>query len=186
MCWLCSPSRESLSWTGRTVLPSGQSVSFLNVLANDSSSSREERARAIFTLFAHHIRPGSSAAEVHAVLTSTNWMASANLYAVTALGGWVPVEYTLEDSVFCMDASPADMDKQWSPWIICLRLSGIKPSGRNQEELIREALAFLSGDTRLHGNPKLVEFALCFPGQPEVGRRHIERFCRRGTHVYDW
>jgi hypothetical protein len=181
----CAHNRaESLSWNGRTILPGGQSIVSLNALANNSACTRDERARAIFNLFAHHIRPGASAAQVHAVLTDTNWMSDVNLYRIRALGGWAPVELNFEDSVFCLQLFPVEMNKQWSPWGLYFRLSGHGPNGLARSE--EEADAFLRGDTTLHGNPKLVEFALCYPEQPNTRHSRRERFTRQGIHVYDF
>ena len=179
----CAHRSESVSWNDHTILPGGESIASLNALASNQESNRADRARAIFTLFAHHIRPGFSAGEVHRILTDTNWMSEINLYGVYALGGWVPVEMTFEDTVFCLDLFPAEMDKQWSPWAIYFRLSGTTPEGPGRRK--EEALAFLHGDTTVQGNPKLLEFALCFPEQPETRRGRIERFSRLGMYVYD-
>src|SRR5215218_7021741 len=182
---------ESLSWNDHTVLPKGESITSLNTLANNPASNRADRARAIFTLFAHHIRPGSSAADVRRVLADTNWMAAVNLYGVYALAGWIPVEIGSEDTVFCLHLFPVEMDGSWSPWVIYFRLSGKPPEGPGRRK--EEALAFLHGDTTLRGNPKLVEFALCYPDTRDTthgiraddpGRHRIERFSRRGIHVY--
>ena len=180
----CTSHRsESISWNGRSILPRGESVASLNIIANDFGRSRADRARAIFTLFAYHMQPGFSAVQVHGVLTDTNWMGDVNLYGVYALGGWVPVEMTFEDTVFCLHLFPVDADKHWSPWVIYFRLSGTTPEGPGRPA--EEALAFLHGDTTLRGNPKLVEFALCYPGnQPSVTRR-CERFSSKGIHVYE-
>lgn len=173
---------ESLSWSGHTILPKGESVTSLNTLANTPAADRADRARAIFTLFAHHIRPGSSAADVHRVLADTNWMGEVNLDGIYALQGQVPLDMTSGDTSFCLHLFPVEKDNQWSPWVIYFRLSGRGPDGVRSKE---EALAFLRGDTTLHGNPKLVEFALCFPANEETRRSRIERFSCRGIHVYD-
>jgi hypothetical protein len=183
---------ESLSSSGHTILPKGESVTALNAFANNSASNRADRARAIFKLFAHHIRPGASAAEVHSVLADTNWMGDVNLYRVYVPPDFLPVEMTSEDTVFCLHLFPlVEMDKLSSPWFIYFRLSGLprEGSGRNPEE----AMAFLRGDTTLYGRPRLIEFALCYPSDPAASypsaqamlTARIERFSRRGIRVYE-
>jgi len=182
----CAHDRgEKLSWNDQTILPRGESVTSLTARANDAASDRADRARAIFALFAHHIRPESSASEVHRVLTDATWLQDTHLYGVRALGGWVPVEMTFEDTVFCIHLLPVEKEKGWSPWVIYFRLSG-----KLRDE---DALAFLRGES-VTGNPKLVEFALCYPDARDTthgiraddpGRRRIERFSRRGIHIYE-
>ena len=156
-----------------TILPQGESVAFLTSLANDPSNSQEVRARAVFTLFGRHIQPGSSASEVHDVLTDTAWLKENNLKGVRILGGWVPVEFTAEDTIFSIALFPADSAGGWSPWVIYLRLSG-----HIQDE---EALKFLRGAPGI-GRIKLLEFALCFPSPPnQTGR--IEMYTPKGLRI---
>ena len=176
----CAHSPTSLSWGDHSALPFGESVASLNAVVASSASSPDEKAKAIFTLFAQHIRPGSTAEQVHSVVMDTNWMASAYVYGVGALGGSVPVELTPDDSVFILllfrESRPAN------PWHICFRLSGKGSSGSIRSD--EEASAFLRGDTTLQGSPRLLEFALCFPDATEYHGR-IERYGPKGIHVYE-
>lgn len=182
----CAHDAARAPWNGRTILPDGQSIAALNILANDEKSTQEVRAKAVFTLFAHHIRPGFSAAQVRAVLTDTNWVSETNLYGVYSLKGKVPVDWTFDNTVFCMHLFPEEMEKRWSPWVIYISLPNSMSEGpmRSQEE----ALAFLRGDTSLPGDPKLLEFALCFPDLDHGGRDidRIERYAPQGLMVYDF
>ncbi len=174
----CAHGRgERLSWKDRSILPEHESIASLNECANagEALAFREDRACAIFTLFARYIRPGASAEQVHRALANTNWMGDIDLAAITGLGGWIPIDW--KDSVFSLELFPVKHYREdGGRWVIYLRLSG---SSRPSEE----ALAFLRGDGGLPGEPKLEEFALCFPSRPEQNR--IERFTRRGLHVYE-
>jgi hypothetical protein len=174
----CAHDRgQSISWNGHTILPNDQSIGYLNDVAGNPTGSRDERAKAVFSLFAHYIRPGFAAGEVRRVLTDTNWMGDVNLYGVSALGGWVPLESSLDDTKFCLHLFPVEQDKRWSPWVIYFRLSGHPRSDV-------DALAFLHGANTIEGDPKLLEFALCFPSASEGHMGRIERFGRGGIHVY--
>ncbi len=168
-----SPVRQSSGG-----LPSGENVAVLNARANSSTNNQAERASAVFTLFAHHIRLGSSAADVHQALTDTAWLQESHLYGVRILGGWIPVEMTFEDTVFCIHLFPDDSAKEWSPWVIYFRLSG-----QLRDE---DALAFLKGESVV-GNPKLMELALCFPHslKPRNLPGRIERYSTNGIHIYN-
>jgi len=156
-----------------TILPQGESVASLTSRANDSSNSQEIRARAVFTLFARHIQPGSSVSEVHRVLTDTAWLKESDLQGLRILAGWVPVEFTTEDTIFGIALFPMSSASGWSPWVIYLRLSG-----HIQDE---EALKFLRGAPGME-KTKLLEFALCFPSPPnQTGR--IEMYSPKGLRV---
>jgi hypothetical protein len=163
-------SSDTMSWDSHASLKSSATIPALNVLANNDTTDRAERARAVFTLFANYVKPGDAPAKVHGILTDARWLEHANLYGVYALDGWIPVETSFEDTVFCLHLF-AD-EKGWSNWVIYFRLTG---SPHWQKE---DALAFLRGKS-VSGSPKIVEFALCFPG------RRIERFSARGIYVYD-
>ncbi|MBC8877247.1 MAG: hypothetical protein H8E44_48075 [Planctomycetes bacterium] len=107
---------------------------------------------------------------VAATLKDTSWLGEINLYGVHSLHGKVPVEWAETDTVFCLHLFPDESGR--SDWVIYLRLSG--KSGRPKEE----ALAFLKGEPDVPDNPKLVEYAICFPD----GR--IERYSKQGLAVY--
>jgi hypothetical protein len=161
-------------WDGVSRLKCEAAPADLNRAANDVSVSREKRAEAIFSLFANHVKPPQGAAAVARVLKGEKWLNEAKLRGVYLLGGVIPVEWTSEDTVFCLLLFP---DKEgWSDWVVYFRLSG--GSGRTEDE----AHAFLRGDKDLKGTPKLVEFALCFPEGKNQSRR-IERFAEQGISV---
>jgi hypothetical protein len=148
---------------------SAESVSALNVQANNASKSQGERAHAIFTLFAHHLRPGSSSADVRRVLANTNWLHDTRLIAIPDSGPGLPIRVTSEDSAFVIHLFPTEKNEGRSPWVIYFRLT---------YDLRKEdALAFLRGE-RLKSDLKLVEFALCSP-------RRVDHFSHEGVHAYD-
>jgi hypothetical protein len=164
-------------WNGSSRLKSNTTAEDMRRRADDSSAAREKRAEAIFALFANHIKVPQGAADVAKVLAEATWLKDADLFGCYMLAGQVPVEWTLEDTVFCLHLFPR---KNESPdWVIYFRLSG--GSGRT----IDEARAFLRGADDLKGAPKLVEFALCFP--PADGKRlgRIERFSEKGIAVFE-
>jgi hypothetical protein len=92
---------------------------------------------------------------VHQALGEANWLKDAHLQAVHRLCGWIPVDFTFEDTVFCVYLFPDRTG--WSDRVIYFRLSG----GADWKE--EDARAFLNGAKCLRGNPTLVEFALCAP-----------------------
>jgi len=167
-----------LSWNGRTILPNDESVTALLARANNPTGNQADRARAVFTLLARHVRPGSSATDVHRVLTDTAWLQQTHLHGFRALAGWIPVEMGSDHTVFRMYLFPADADKQWSPWVIYFRMSGMLRD--------EDALVFLRGERAIEST-RLVEFALCFPHSSKPGNLvgRIERFSREGIHIYD-
>ena len=103
------------------------------------------------------------------------WLASARLEGVYALGGWIPVELTRTDTVFCLKLFPTE--KGWSEWVIYFRLSG------GHQRPVTDAEAFLSGREGTRSAGSLQEFALCLPpvGKERMGR--IERFRAEGISV---
>jgi RNA polymerase sigma factor (sigma-70 family) len=141
----------------------------LRQLADDTTADRKKRVEAVFSLFANHLRPPKDAAAVHEILGEANWLKDAKLYAIHALGGQIPLEWRQGDSVFVLHLF-ADRDGH-SDQVIYFELSG--GTGRTAEE----GLAFLRGGKGLKGDPKLVEFTLCF------GDGRFERFSDKGTLV---
>jgi hypothetical protein len=163
----------------QTILPAGESAKVLNSRANNPISSQAERARAIFTLFAHHIRPGYSAVEVHQVLGNAVWLSGVHVNCIRVLAGWVPVDATaVGDTIFCMQLFPVGENEGARYWAIYFRLSG-----QHQDE---DGLAFLKGQN-VTGNPRLVEYALCFPHSSKPGHLlgRMENFSQQGIYVYN-
>ena len=167
-------STETISWGDHTRLPKGETVEVLNARANNPTNNQAERARAVFTLLARHMRPGSAAHEVGRVFIDPGWLTETKLDYVWEINGWIPVEF--EDSVFRLSLFPADSAVGWSPWTIYFRVwPGV---------LEEDVLEFLKGRD-VAGSAQLKEFALCFPPSKPQGRGRIERFSVYGMHVYD-
>jgi hypothetical protein len=139
----------------------------LRQVADDTTADRMKRVEAIFSLFTNHLQPPKDATAVRGVLGQANWLKDAKLDAIHTLGGKIPLQWRQGDSVFVLYLFP-DRDGD-SDEGIYFELSG--GAGRTADE----GLAFLRGGKGLKGNPKLVEFALCF------GDGRFERFGDRGT-----
>jgi hypothetical protein len=177
-------------WRRHSILPNDRSIEELNAIANNPTNSQNERAIAVFKLFAHHIPPGLSAKDVYRVLANAGWLNKNDvpIYESNIVGGYIPVELNGHDSVFEMSLFPEKGKHVWSPWVIYIRLSGragLSGAPRSAED----ASAFFHGDTTLYGNCTLEEFALCFPDEPveggEVGETQgwLEIFSRKGIRV---
>lgn len=138
-----------------------QKISSLNVLANDVSADPEARCHAIFQLFDDFAKPGCTVAALRTVLTDTRWVQKTNVHAITAVGGFIPVE--LGPGPVFIASGPLVGTKQHPLYYdIYFRLSEDGP------ESVDGCLAMLKnkGD---HDNVRLIEFALCDPGP--------ERYC---------
>ena len=172
----CTP-RDDFRWDGKSQLESKSTLAELQQVANDASLKREKRVEAIFTLFANHVKLPASAAVMAKVFAGEKWLEPSNLGAIRVLGGWIPVDFGSDGSVFRVYLFPDQ--KGWSDSVIYLRLSG--DSGRPENE----AIAFMRGDGGLKGDPELLEFALCFPPPEKRQEGRIERFSIKGIHVYE-
>jgi len=162
---------ESNYWDGCTSLKSSIPISTLNALANDASTNRTVRAKAIFTLFANYVKAGCSAEDIKRVLTDTRWLKKSHVEAIQNLDGWIPLGFTGHETWVCIELFPLKWDPPYDQWLIYFSMTG---RGRSDQE----AWAFLRGDTTLADSPKMIEFALCFP----YGKR-FERFSTRGIHI---
>jgi hypothetical protein len=162
-----------------TVLPPNDDIAALNARANDSNNSQEDRARAIFTLFAYHVHLGASATDIRRVFPNPAWVQQTHLYSGDLLTGWIPLDITPDESVFAIHLFPTGTDERWSPWIVYVRLTG-------RFLQYEDAVAFLRGE-RGSWNPKLAEFALCYPNSSEPRKfpGRIETFSREGVRVYE-
>jgi len=155
-------------WKRHSVLPKGESVAILDARANDQSKSQAERARAVFTLLARHIKVGASANKVHRIFVNTAWLQECRYDCIRILNGWMPIVWPEGTTAYELALFPLQKDSEWGQWHIYFSLSGDLKD--------EDGLSFLRGE-QLPGNPKLYEFALCFPD----GR--IERYsswCMRG------
>ena len=177
----CAPWRgESGSWRDPNELLRNEDVAALNALANDPAITPAERARAVFSLFSQHLRPGCSAAEVRRVLTDTAWLQETRLLAFRGSTDQTPVEMTSEDTVFGLHLFPGKVEPRTSPWVIYFRLSG-----RHDQDGV--AHKFLTGAAAAPDSPRMLEFALCLnysPGTRELHGR-MERVSSKGIHIFE-
>lgn len=186
----------SFSWNGRTILESKDSIDSITLVANDLERTHDERARAVYSLFALYIKPGQDASEVHRVLGDAHWLREARIEEAHPYSGMLPVGDIPNTTFYQMRLFQNEKEGRRRPWIIFFLLSGeryLLPQSlpvRNEEFASRrydplELVAFLKGDMSLKDSPRIVEFALCFPFQEGVAFARIERFGRRGLHVYE-
>jgi hypothetical protein len=176
----CAHDRER--WDDSSIAQSmsgGESVATLNAVANDPAKNQEDRARAIFVLFARFVRPGCSSAEIHRVLTNVSWLRDADVYAVRYFAGWGPIMGSLDDTIFEVRPFPGAFDLRPSQWCVAFSLSGDLREG--------DAMAFLKGDPSVASPIRMREFALCYPASLAPGRSmgRFEVFSTRGIHVYN-
>jgi hypothetical protein len=167
---------DELRWKSQSSLKSNARISDLNAIANCASRGRAERAKAVFTLFANYIKPGARASDVHKVLRDTRWVKQASVERINNLGGWVPVDSDNGDeSLFRICLFP-DKDGS-SDWEIYLYVSSNSLDGEYCSR-------FLRGE-KLTGDPKIGQFALCFPETKPESMGRMEQFGPKGIHVYE-
>ena len=145
-----------------TNTPSPQTVASLNATANDTAATPDERCNAIFSLFRHFIKPGSTAPEIHSVLTDTRWLEQTNIHGIYLLGGMIPVDCDFRhETPFVVSVLPAlKPSGGWPPnagYCIYFTLGG--GASRSRES----AYAVLTGLQSVDTNAVLKEFALCYP-----------------------
>ena len=109
----------------------GEPLSSLNEIANDASRATADRRHAVFQLFAGHVRPGMTLAELAEVLAGAEWLRDEDVSVVTAIAGKIPVTWSSEDTVFVLHVLPEAGDG--GTWAIYLRVLGRV----RREELIR-------------------------------------------------
>jgi uncharacterized protein YceK len=127
----------------------------LNRLANHRAAEPKQRANAVLTLFAKHVRVGSRPPDLRLVLRDTSWLREIE---VSDFGldwaGYFPVMPTFEDRVFILHLFPAKPGAQSSS--IYLRLSGRTAANTTTEA----CLAFLRGEGEAGDGTGLMQFAL--------------------------
>jgi hypothetical protein len=97
---------------------------FWAAIANSAAYSSEGRRQAVFQLFQRHVSPGITLAELARSLNNPRWLAGEDLSVVTNLAGELPVEFTLDDTIFVLRVFPELMDDLYGPWSIYLRVGG--------------------------------------------------------------
>ena len=170
---------KPMGWhPGESCLLSKATPARITEIANNSSLPLTERAKAVFTLFANHVGPGMTSAQVAAVLPNPRWLDESKIVGIYNLSGWVPVEFNMKDTVYFLNLFPALQEEGTAPWSICFRLSG----GPTQPETI--AQQFFRGEIASE-EPQLLEFALCYA--QDRGHSRYEVFSLYGTKVFgEW
>jgi hypothetical protein len=168
----------------------GDNVESLNKKANDTAEYEEERARAIFTLFARYITLPCSAAEFRRVMTNTDWLTNSELYKVGAYFGWYPIDPKPGETLFVLYPFPQGANhsnKRPSLWGICFTLTDSPsrdPLAQSMEK--KDAIAFFSGNKSRGRELTMREFALCYPHSVFPSRLlgRIEVFSPKGIRAY--
>jgi hypothetical protein len=167
---------KPMAWhPGESCLLSEATPAMITEMANNTSLPLTERAKAVFTLFANHVRPGMTSTQVAAVLPNPRWLDESTIAGVYNLSGWVPVEFNMKDTVYFLNLFPALQEEGKAPWSICFRLSG----GPTQPESI--AQQFIRGELASY-EPQLLEFALCYA--QDRGHSRYEVFSLYGTKLF--
>jgi hypothetical protein len=158
--------------------PDRLSIAALCKTAEDGQVDRANRAAAVFGLFANHLRAPCGPADAGKVFGEAKWLKDSPLNYIIGVAGLIPVGFGEDTTVYDLYLFPDQEGR--SDWVIYLRLSG---SYRSADE----ARAFLRGEKNLKGDPKLVEFALCYPDPPgEMKYGRILHFDREGMRELNW
>lgn len=91
-------------------------------IANSADYKESHRRHSVFQLFRRHVTPGMKLSELAQVLDNPNWLKDEDLQIVGVLAGRIPVQWTLEDTVFVVLVFPESSDGD--NWAIYLRVSG--------------------------------------------------------------
>ncbi len=165
-----------LNWDRKSILPKGKAANFIRQ-ANNRNAFQEKRARAIFSLFAHHIKPGQTTDQLPQAMSKADWLQDSILRPLGGMGGWVPVGLGFADSVFYIYVLPIETKEIWSPWVIYFRFEG--------KTDLEDAKRFLRRDPA-DRKIRLLEYALCFAQtKGDRGTRRTERYSKKGMHVYE-
>src|SRR5262245_17481718 len=79
---------------------------FWTRIANDSSYTLTHRRRCIFALVRRHGMSCTSIEPLARRLTPATWLRDEDIELVTHVFGWIPIDFTLEDSVFRIRVLP--------------------------------------------------------------------------------
>jgi len=100
---------------------STQSIADLNRIANSRDLEVKQRAEAVFSLFANHVRI-AEVRRMNEVFIDSSWFAEANLNPVSWLSGWLPIRMgDGKSTLFTWGLFPTSDGPAWG---ILFRLSG--------------------------------------------------------------
>jgi hypothetical protein len=173
--WTLAAKPDNGRWRNSQAYSASTPVA-LRALANDRSLDRKARARAIFSLFASHIRPPANGVTMANILSPATWLVECRLDGVYALGGKIPVEMGATETAFCLRLFPNS--EGWSEWVIYFTL----PGGRGRP--VSDARDLLAGKVPGGEDLRMNEFALCFPAEGKARLGRTERFTARGISAY--
>jgi hypothetical protein len=74
-------------------LKSTAALEDLHGVANNASLSREQRAEAVFSLFANHLKLPERPQAMGRVLAGDKWLSDSGLQSASKVAGWLPVPY---------------------------------------------------------------------------------------------
>ena len=129
---------------------------FWSDIANDSSFSDTHRRYAVFMLFKRHIKTGISIEEFRKLLGKPSWLTYDDISLIEAVGGEIPMEFTLTDSIFVWNVFPDLPDGRWQHWAIYIKIEG-KISREDFYNAISNSDGGASPEIK---NKRLLEFAL--------------------------
>ena len=111
-----------------------------SAIANDDGYSPEHRRRAVFELFRRHASPGMTLGDLGRLLDGATWLHDDDVSVVTALGGKIPVEWTLADTVFVLAVFPDLPGDRFTHWAVYVRAAGKVERGEFLQALRMEAI----------------------------------------------
>ena len=133
----------------------------------------------IFEEFRHKVRIDMTSEHFSNALADSTWIEESFIYPITALSGWLPLEWYSNSICYCINLYP-DTDNK-SDYAIWFRI--LKPEkGIDQNEIEDMGIKFLKGELK-DETVTLQEFTLCqykteefefFPPREEEGKKDQE------------
>ena len=143
--------------------------------ASDPKRSPEDRAHAVFALFATYVRPGFTSHQMRAALPDTRWLEACSLVKIMGGSGQIDIDWW-SGTAFCLRVCPDE--KGWSAWVITFTLTNQSTGPSLTSD---DALAFIKG-THTNKQIRLAEFNLSYPRDPRLAPTYFsERFTKKGV-----
>jgi len=161
-----------LRWNGTSRLKSDVAAADMQRVANDRLVGRKERAEAVFSLFANHVKLPAKGSTVGDVLAADEWLDDSELEHVTSVIGLVPVRWNPDQGLYRLYLFPDGTGR--SGWVIYFVLSS------GSDRTANEVREFLRGAGNQAEAPEMVEFALCFHSREPNSQGWIESFDEKG------
>jgi hypothetical protein len=165
-------------WDGSSLLQTKAPAAELRKIAANRSLRKEERGKAVASLFANYLRPPQNGQNVTAVLGDAPWLADARLESVYFFSGIWIIDIHAKGTVFVLDF-PSDFT-DGRRYHMDFRLVG-----RDTLLTSDDARAFLTGRGKPGAAPLvLAEFSISFPTNDNTQIPRVERFSEKGIAVY--